>query len=397
MITLMHERISRCATAMPPVPSELAAGILSTSNAPDSFFSARQEDMPPEIAECLWIPGLGNAHKSFNPLKLRETYPAVSGFWLGRAFEKLSKHDLAGAGRMLGCWSHLCGDTAQAAHLADERLIADLFPQQKTCYITHRTVEAISAELPALKHEPRILAQRIGELQWRAVEELAILQRGEKRELPVILNAIESGNRTAQEQSAARSAFHAAELLADVICTLLFLSKIPASGRYEAPDLRKLVPAEEFCDSYFNYRPMIDRIPGAGPYSPMPLDIGNGPEKGIAMLVYLAPGYEGIREAFAEYELPGDGSFRTFSVRCGLQRGAQNDTTCIFRVFLDGEKAAETPEIGKDSEPYVLSVDPGRAKRLRLSVTDARKDARETKFFYPVWASPQLKPQTRFQ
>ena len=397
MNTLMHERISRCATALPSIPAELAEGIISTSNAPDSFFSVRKEDMPPEIAECLWIPGHGNAHRAFNPLKLRETYAAVSGFWLGRAFEKLSEHDLAGAGRMLGCWSHLCGDTAQAAHLVDERLIADLFPQEKTCYLTHRTVEAITAELPELTGERRILARSIGELQWRAVEELAILQRVEKRELPVILNAIESGDRAVQEESAARSAFHAAELLADVICTLLFLSKIPVPGQYEAPDLRKLVPVEEFCDSYFNYRPMIDRIPGKGPYSPMTLDLGNGPENGIAMLVYLAPGYEGIREAFAEYELPGDGSFCSFSARCGLQRGAQNDTACIFRVFLDGEIAAETPEIGKDSEPYVLSVDPGKAKRLRLSVVDARKDARETKFFYPVWASPQLKPQTRFQ
>ena len=391
MNSVMHERISCCAANSSVIPEELKEGILSTSNAPDNYFCAGKDDMPPEIAECLWIPDRGIAHRAFNPLKLRETYPAVSGFWLEQAFEKLSKRDYAGAGRMLGCWSHLCGDTAQAAHLVDERLIADLFPQKRTCYLTHRTVEQISAELPELTRAPRLLAQSLNELQWRAVEELAILQRGEKQELPVILTAIESGDRTVQEQSARRSAFHAAELLADVIHTMLSLCKIPSPGKYDAPDLRKLVPVEEFCDSYFNYRPMIDRIPGNDCYAPLKLDIGNGPEQGIAMLVYLTPGYEGVREAFAEYELPGNGIFRSFAARCGLQRGAVNDTNCIFRVFLDGEKAAETPEVGQDTPPLTLEVDPGRAKRIRLSVIDARKDARITKFFYPVWASPLLK------
>lgn len=391
MNNVMHDRISQCAANSSVIPKKLKEGILSTSNAPDNYFSAGKEDMPPEIAECLWIPGHGIAHRAFDPLKLRETYPAVSGFWLEQAFEKLSKRDYAGAGRMLGCWSHLCGDTAQAAHLVDERLIADLFPQKRTCYLTHRTVERISAELPDLTRDPRLLARTPQELQWRAVEELAILQRGEKQELPVILTAIESGDLTMQEQSAGRSAFHAAELLADVIHTLLFLCEIPSRGKYDTPDLRRLVPVEEFCDSYFNYRPMIDRIPGNDCCSPLKLDIGEGPEKGIAMLVYLAPGYEGVREAFAEYVLPGNDVFRTFTVSCGLQRGVQNDTTCIFRIFLDGEKAAETPEIGPDTPPVTLNVDPGKAKRIRLSVIDARKDARITKFFYPVYVSPQLK------
>ena len=44
-----------------------------------------------------------------------------------------------------------------------------------------------------------------------------------------------------------------------------------------------------------------------------------------------------------------------------------------------------------DTPPVTLNVDPGKVKRIRLSVIDARKDARITKFFYPVWASPQLK------
>ena len=397
MNTIMHSRISACALTGFPAPEPFAESLKAFSNTLDRCYGISADQMSPEEAECVWIPGIGNAHQALFPLKLREgAYSALSDYWISRAFEALCANDLSRAGRMSGCWSHLCGDTAQVAHLADERDLADFFPQKNACYVTHNTLEQVSAELPVMMHSPRLLARSLHELQWRAVEELVILQRREKPELPIMLAAVEARDHAAQVRSAERSALHAAELLADVIYTLFALTGFAPPRKYDPPDLRKLIPLEEFCDSYYNYRSKIDLIPGTDPYTPLPTDIGTGPIGGISMLVSLTPFLDGVREAYAEYALPGENVFESFTVLCGLQRGVKNESSAVFQIFLDGKSAVETPPVDAASPPRELKLSLGNARKLRLRVIDARKDARKTKFFYPVWALPRFHSANRF-
>ncbi len=367
--------------------------MVKASNYPDVFWGLTEHDHQKDEIDPDWhkyiLTPAGNAHRVMEPLKLRETYPPLVEFWIDGALEALEKGKRREASGMLGCLSHLIGDTAQAAHLMDERVIADLFPQKNACYITHGAIERISGEIPDIPYTPRLLGGSAPELKWRLLEELAILQQREKAELPVMFQAIENRDPAAAESSAGRSATHAAELLADVLHTV---SAIAAGQTMSLTDLelRLLVPCDQFCDSYFNFRIMIDRMPGPDIYQPLPLDLGLGSAPGIAMLPYLAPMFEGIREAYAEYTIP-PGIFGGFSATAGLNRGARNETSVVFEIWLDGEKAYASIPCDAQSASLQISVALGNASRIRLRVIDPRPDARQTKFIYPVWLNPVLR------
>ncbi|OQA87292.1 MAG: NPCBM/NEW2 domain protein [Lentisphaerae bacterium ADurb.Bin242] len=406
MDMLMHERISANALEILSDSGivyslKFREVLRAASNYPDIFGLADSIPSPKhEIADVQWrdymmIPHAGRKicfGELFNSLSLRKTGPDIVVFWLENLCHEFTAGNETRAAKFAGCLSHLIGDTGQAAHLMDERLLQDIFPQKNACYLTHRTLEAITAEIPHEKYVPRILGFSPHELEWRLLEELVILNRREKKELPILFAAIENKDLTKQRKSAAKTARHCAELFADVLFTVRsILNGSISVSEDSVVALHSLNPVEMFCDSYFNYSIMIDRISGKDIYSPMSLDLGNGPESGIAMLVRLTPGITDEREAYAEYSLP-PGIFASFSAKVGLCRNIHNQGGAIFQIYTDGKCIFETPALTADSAPFTISCSIQNAKNLRLRVIDARgKNQKTALFFYPIWINPVLK------
>ena len=83
--------------------------------------------------------------------------------------------------------------------------------------------------------------------------------------------------------------------------------------------------------------------------------------------------------------------FRLFSCDCGLNRRApKNETAAVFRIFLDGKPVWESPELDAEAAPCHAEIRLNGEGRLRLQVQDARRDARETRFFHPCFIAPEL-------
>lgn len=395
MNNLMHEKITVAGLKFSGKFNQADAEyMIETSNYPDIFWGLTANDQQKDSIDLEWrkyiLAPEGNVHQLMDPLRLRETFPSLIKFWIDAAMKALTENNSREAAGMFGCLSHLIGDTAQAAHLMDERIISDLFPQKNTCYMTHGTIERINGEIPDIPYTPRLLGGCAAELEWRLLEELAILQQKEKAELPMIFMALENRDMTAAEESAGRSATHAAELLADAIHTAMLIDTGISPEKLSDIDLRLLLPCDQFCDSYFNFRIMIDQIPGTDIYQPLPLELSEGATPGIAMLPYLAPSFKGVREAYAEYLIPA-GIFAEFTAKVGLNRVARNETPAVFEVWLDDVKAYESTPCDIQSPPLRISLPLGNASRIKLRVIDPRPDARQTKFIYPVWLNPILK------
>lgn len=404
MNTIMHERIASAALAFlrrsgVAFPEQEEQFLIRAANYPDIFWGQtadmREKDADdPDWRRYILIPmpdgSLGNCHCAFSSLRMREMEPLFR-YWLKSAAAALAGNDFHVLAGFTGCLSHVVADTFQAVHLLDERQFSDMFPQIKTCYITHRVVEAVSAPVRDEGYTPSVLAASLEELVWRAVEDSEISRRRECAEIPVMLNAIENHDDAAAQASAGRAALHAAHMTADLFLSVYALAgKAGSAGA--APlfcDLRTFSPVEQFCDPYFNYRIIIDRIPGKDPYSPLPLDAGAGAAPGIAMLPNLVPFFRGTREAFAEYSIP-SGIFRRFEASVGLVRGAENATSVIFEVLADDRSIYQSAPVGPDSAPVRIAVELGNASRLRLRVYDAREDAYMTRFVYPAWLNPRL-------
>lgn len=186
-----------------------------------------------------------------------------------------------------------------------------------------------------------------------------------------------------------RTGVHCTELFADLLYTLIQVINDNIHEKTEI-HLEKLVPVDMFCDSYFNYGVMVNQIPGQDIYSPVKLDLGQGPKQGIAMLVRLTPGITEEREAYAEFAIPKD-VFRYFSATIGLCRNIPNYGKAVFQVWVGDKLAFESPPLQADTEPLRITIPLENSRKFTLRVIDARgKNQSLAEFFYPVWLNPTL-------
>ena len=88
------------------------------------------------------------AQTIFDTLRLRETYPIVFRYLIHLSVESLrASRDELGV-KAAGTLSHLIGDTVQAAHTTDNRMVTAMYPMGSWRYMTHAFMEAVFAELP---------------------------------------------------------------------------------------------------------------------------------------------------------------------------------------------------------------------------------------------------------
>ena len=168
------------------------------------------------------------AQTIFDTLRLRETYPIVFRYLIHLSVESLrASRDELGV-KAAGTLSHLIGDTVQAAHTTDNRMVTAMYPMGSWRYMTHAFMEAVFAELPdSVPYAPRLLADSEEMLCWRLCEELEKDKRLSIGEIPNLMGALRRGDQRAAEESAYRSAMTGAQLLADVTAAL----SLPAGER----------------------------------------------------------------------------------------------------------------------------------------------------------------------
>lgn len=339
------------------------------------------------------------AQTIFDTLRLRETYPIVFRYLIHLSVESLrASRDELGV-KAAGTLSHLIGDTVQAAHTTDNRMVTAMYPMGSWRYMTHAFMEAVFAELPdSVPYAPRLLADSEEMLCWRLCEELEKDKRLSIGEIPNLMGALRRGDQRAAEESAYRSAMTGAQLLADVMLTLSRLADGTAKD-VGAIDLAGLEPLACDVDNMFNYEPMIDLIPGERFDSPTALDIGEGDTHGLCLLPMMAPSYQGRREAWVAYTLPGCG-LTAFEARLGIQRfhaperipfhARGNETSVFFEIRLDDQCVWRSEAIDETTPPTPVHVPLGSAKKLTIYVCDTRVCDPLTKFVYPVVEKPRL-------
>lgn len=365
------------------------------SNYPDYFAAGDRDDernvlIDPDWREYNTIPtGTTVEHIKFDPLKLRETYPAMLKHWTKKIITNIKSGDYEKAAKFAGVLSHIVGDTGQAAHVFDERYLKYLLPQGDKCFVIHPTIERISGRIGQFMYQPEILAVSLDELNWRMIEELEILKCRNMAEVVPIMQAVLHDDHAAAEASASRTLVSCIELFADVLFTiwnLIFNKSLQIENEFE---LKRLLPFKEHCDMLFNYGIMVDRIPGKDINEPLVLDLGHGETPGIALLADMAPFHETIRESFVDYSIPG-GVFKYFVAEIGLNHNSLNETKAVFKVLLDGRIVYESKAMSGDDDGVEIKIELKEAERLRLYVCDARPAPCDTKFFYPVFANPRF-------
>jgi len=375
--------------------------LTESSNFPDLFWSGENADPEyrkkyPEWRDYIMIPVNGkklNCHAAFDPLELWNTYPPVVHHLLTETLKSMKQDDPARAAKFAGPLSHLIGDTGQAAHIIDPRAVVPLFRKEEECYLMHTYLENIpGVHCAEHAHKPECLAADAAKLEWHFIQRLARLKRRSLLTVVPIMNALEAGKTEDAEKIASDTVGQCADLLSDLLHSLWCIH----SGKTKEAPVKYALQKLEFsgfcCDGMFNYMPQIDHIPGKQKNKPLSLDLGNGPEKGIALLPWLYPGYPGIRRAFAEYLLPENG-FAALEFSCGLNRSAEkNETSAIFEVLLNGKLIWESPALSVTSDPFFARIPLKTGKVLRLQVRDARNETESapTRFFYPAFVSPVL-------
>ena len=102
---------------------------------PDIFWPGEKSDPEylrkyPDWRDCILIP-VGNhkinCHSAFDTLRMEETYPPVLEFLVASAVSAIREENHERAAKFAGVLSHIIGDTGQAAHVCDPRLLAPLF------------------------------------------------------------------------------------------------------------------------------------------------------------------------------------------------------------------------------------------------------------------------------
>lgn len=361
--------------------------------APGEFSSPDALRKHPDWMDYILIPtpgGRKNFHTFFNPLELMETYPPVLAWLIPQILNAMQNGERKRAAKFAGILSHLIGDTGQPAHDFDPSLLAALFQNEGGVYLIHTFLENTPPVHPPEQFRiPVILGDSAKELQWRMLQKLAVLKKHACLKIVPILTDLLAGNLSRAAIPASESIAECADLLASFLQTLFSIHE-GECGKEETIRLEEMEPADWFCDGMFNGLPQINRIPGRDPSHSLPLDLGSGAEKGIALLPNLFPGFEGRRSAFAEYLLP-PGVFRRITFRCGLNRAAErNETNAVFELFLDGKLRWSSPETGIGTPPVPADIPLDNAERLRIQVSDCRENAIETKFFYPCILTPEL-------
>ncbi len=374
----------------------LSEVIIYASNYPDYFAAGELQATKSDRIDHEWreyamlpVSGNRNCHAVFKPLDIRNTYPEIIDHWLDAVFKNMSSGNKVKAAKFTGCLSHIIGDTGQAAHVFDERLIKQLLPQKDKCFIFHPAIEKISGKIPVEKYAPRQLASGLDELKWRLIEELEILKQRSTAEVIPIITAIMEDDHAAAQASASRTLTLCAKLFADLLFSIRHIIAEPDAKIPNVIDLRELVPLKQSCDMLFNYGIMIDRVPGKTIDQPLKLNLGDGDVPGIALLPNMAPNIVGGREAFVEYRIPRN-TFQYFETETGLNRGSVNETEAIFMVMLDDNIAHVSDPLDINEPANKIKIELGNAQTLKLYVRDARPAPFDTKFFYPVFANPRL-------
>ncbi len=368
------------------------------SNFPDIFWPGENASplylqKYPEWKEYILLPlrdGVKNCHEAFDPQKLWETYPEILDYIVDKALESIIANDRLRAVKFAGILSHLIGDTGQAAHTSDPRIISALFQGRGDVYMIHTFMENNPlVEYPKHEYHPKTLGDSAAELKWMLLQKMAVLKKNSMLTIVPIMNHMLAGNPEAAARYASDTVGECADLLADLLWTLFQIAHGEKNGS-RSVSLRELEAETCFCDGMFNYLPQLDRCPGKSRGDSIPLDIGFGEQTGIALLPNLFPGFRERRTAFVQYPLP-PGIFRYFKFSCGLNRRAErNETACVFEVYLDEKLCWASPPVTIGSPQTGICLPLENASSLRLLAADGRENSVQTKFFYPCFIKPEL-------
>ena len=370
--------------------------MIKAANYPDYFAIGEIEadkhaKIDPDWRDYITLPSADNKreHIRFDPLKLRETYPEMINYWNKQILNYLRAGNIEKTAKFLGSLSHIIGDTGQAAHVLDEKIIKNFLPQGEKPFIYHSTIEKISGHANISDYTPVLLGNSPKELNWRMIEELDIIRKNNIAEVIPIITAIMNDDTKSAEESATRTLNSCCRLFADYLYTMWVIKTEQKNIPVYDIDILKLQPGKEHCDMLFNYGIMIDRIPGKTIDEALTLNLGGKDIHGIALLADMAPFFTEVRRAFVEYSIPAS-VFKYFEAEIGLNRDSVNETKAIFKIKLDGKTVFSSKPLGAEDPAVNVKIELKNAKRLQLYVRDARSAPCDTKFFYPVFATPAL-------
>jgi len=376
--------------------NQFRKAITKASNYPDYFAAGERKAEKNDQIDIGWreytmIPNTDNpvVHAMFSPLKIRETYPAVINHWTEKIIENIKFGHNEKAAKFVGTLSHIIGDTGQAAHVLDERLLKQLLPQGNKRFIIHSTIEKVHGNIEMQRYDAKILASSIEELNWRLIEELEILKKSNTAEVIPILKAIMDGDNVAAEASASRSLTSCAKLFSNVLLTTWNIAFNKDIKLEDELKIQRFIPLCEHCDMLFNYGIMQDCIPGKTLDEAVKLNLGAGNVRGISLLTDMSQSFKEERKAFVEYSIPHN-TFKYFEAEVGLNHYAVNETKAIFKIKLDNKTVFTSESLGNDDFGVKIKIKLGDAQRIQLYVCDARPTPCDTKFFYPIFANPKL-------
>ena len=370
--------------------------MIKAANYPDYFAIGEIEadkhaEIDPDWRDYITLPSSGNKreHIRFDPLKLRKTYPEMINHWNKEILNYLRAENIEKTAKFLGSLSHVIGDTGQAAHVFDEKIIKNFLPQGERPFIYHSAIEKISGHADISDYTPMVLGSSLKELNWRMIEELDIIRKNNIAEVLPIITAIMNDDDKSAKESATRTLNSCCRLFADYLYTMWVIKTEKKNIPFYDIDILKLQPGKEHCDMLFNYGVMVDRIPGKTIDEAVTLNLGGKDVHGIALLADMAPFFTKVRKAFVEYSIPAN-VFKYFESEIGLNHNSVNETKAVFKVKLDGKTVFTSEALGKDDKGVKIKVELGKAELLQLYVRDARPAPCGTKFFYPVFANPKL-------
>lgn len=329
-------------------------------------------------------------HSFFDPMSNEQfwkTYPWCLKKLADGIFSSLRNNDIELAAKFVGSFSHIVGDTGQLAHIFDPQQMAPFFLKRSEIEHIHSKMEALDG-IPCLldHHEPICLGRNQTEFVWGTVHALAIMRRENQTQVFPMWDAISKNNLKQAREIAGNVVGRCSALFSDILFTIWCITadRIPV-----LPDKVCVCDLEYMnseCDGMYNGLPQIDGHPN--PRIRVPLDVGEGEGRGIALLPHMYPNCQILRQAWVEYLLP-PGGFKTISFVCGLNKGTLNQTAGIFEVLLDGENVWTSPVVDEKSVPVHAEINLGNATIVRLMVRDVRdiSQAADTKFFHPVFHS----------